>query len=113
MLLVRPPRVVDQSNIRRNVRVVRGVGHGLDEKAVEAVSKYRFKPSMEHGQPVPVENTDMGVGFRPTFPDAGKRPRYPPPMTSITLASTPSSTIRKPTVTGNEKPAVPRFRGLK
>jgi protein TonB len=34
---------------------VRGIGHGLDEKAIEAVSKYRFKPSMEHGQPVPVE----------------------------------------------------------
>jgi protein TonB len=47
--------VVDQNGIPTNVRVVRGVGHGLDEKALEAVSKYRFKPSMEHGQPVPVE----------------------------------------------------------
>jgi TonB family protein len=47
--------VVDQNGIPTNVRVVRGIGHGLDEKAIEAVSKYRFKPSMEHGQPVPVE----------------------------------------------------------
>ena len=47
--------VVDQNGIPTNVRVVRGIGNGLDEKAVEAVSKYRFKPSMEHGQPVPVE----------------------------------------------------------
>jgi TonB family protein len=47
--------IVDQNGIPTNVRVVRGVGHGLDEKAVEAASKYRFKPAMEHGQPVPVE----------------------------------------------------------
>jgi len=47
--------VIDQNGIPTNVRVVRGIGHGLDEKAVEAVRKYRFKPSMEHGQPVPVE----------------------------------------------------------
>ena len=55
--------VVDQNGIPTNVRVVRGVGHGLDEKAVEAVSKYRFKPSMEHGQPVPVE-INIQVNFQ-------------------------------------------------
>ena len=47
--------VVDQNGIPTNVRIVRGIGHGLDEKALEAVSKYKFKPAMEHGQPVPVE----------------------------------------------------------
>jgi TonB family protein len=55
--------VVDQNGIPTNVRVVRGVGHGLDEKAVEAVSKYRFKPSMEHGQAVPVE-INVEVNFQ-------------------------------------------------
>jgi TonB family protein len=55
--------VVDQNGIPTNVRVVRGIGHGLDEKAVEAVSKYRFKPSMEHGQPVPVE-INVEVNFQ-------------------------------------------------
>lgn len=39
--------VVDQNGIPTKVRVVRGIGNGLDQKAVEAVSKYRFKPSME------------------------------------------------------------------
>ena len=32
-----------------------GWGMGLDEKAVEAVRQYRFKPAMEAGKPVVVE----------------------------------------------------------
>jgi TonB family protein len=32
-------------------RVVRGLGHGLDEAAVAAASKMRFKPAMRNGQP--------------------------------------------------------------
>ncbi|HET7892367.1 MAG TPA: energy transducer TonB [Candidatus Sulfotelmatobacter sp.] len=33
-------------------RVVRGLGHGLDEAAVAAANKIRFKPSLQGGQPV-------------------------------------------------------------
>ena len=33
-------------------RVVRGLGHGLDEAAVAAAGKMRFKPAMRNGQPV-------------------------------------------------------------
>jgi len=33
-------------------RVVRGLGHGLDEAAQAAASKMRFKPAMRNGQPV-------------------------------------------------------------
>lgn len=33
-------------------RVVRGLGHGLDETAVSAANKMRFKPAMRNGQPV-------------------------------------------------------------
>ncbi|HEY7615395.1 MAG TPA: energy transducer TonB [Terriglobales bacterium] len=33
-------------------RVVRGMGHGLDEAAITAASKMRFKPAMRSGQPV-------------------------------------------------------------
>ena len=39
----------------RTVRVVQGVGMGLDEKAIAAVKQYRFKPAMEGGKPVVVE----------------------------------------------------------
>jgi TonB family protein len=47
--------IVDKQGLPQNVRVVRGVGMGLDEKALEAVRQYRFKPGMEGGTPVPVE----------------------------------------------------------
>ncbi len=33
-------------------RVVRGLGHGLDEAAVAAANKIRFKPALRNGQPV-------------------------------------------------------------
>jgi TonB family protein len=33
-------------------RVVRGLGHGLDEAAIAAANKIRFKPAMRVGQPV-------------------------------------------------------------
>jgi TonB family protein len=33
-------------------RVVRGLGHGLDEAAVAAANKIRFKPALHSGQPI-------------------------------------------------------------
>ncbi|HEV2396509.1 MAG TPA: energy transducer TonB [Candidatus Sulfotelmatobacter sp.] len=33
-------------------RVVRGLGHGLDEAAIAAANKIRFKPALRYGQPV-------------------------------------------------------------
>ena len=33
-------------------RVVRGLGHGLDETAIAAANKMRFKPALRNGQPV-------------------------------------------------------------
>ena len=44
--------IVDSQGRPQNVHVLRGVGMGLDEKAVEAVKQYRFKPAMEGGKPV-------------------------------------------------------------
>ncbi len=46
---------VDQQGMPVNVRVIRGAGMGLDEKAVEAVKRYKFKPAMENGKPVMVD----------------------------------------------------------
>jgi hypothetical protein len=31
--------------------VVRGLGHGLDEAAIAAANKIRFKPALRDGQP--------------------------------------------------------------
>ena len=47
--------VVDTSGRPQKVHIVRGVGMGLDQKALEAVRQYRFKPAMENGHPVPVQ----------------------------------------------------------
>ena len=38
----------------RNIRIVRSLGLGLDERAIEAVMKWRFKPAEREGQPVRV-----------------------------------------------------------
>jgi TonB family protein len=46
--------IVNANGQPENVHVVHGVGMGLDEKAVEAVRQYRFRPAMENGNPVPV-----------------------------------------------------------
>jgi protein TonB len=55
--------VVDTKGLPENVRVIRGVGMGLDEKALEAVRQYRFKPAMENGKPVPVQ-VNVEVNFQ-------------------------------------------------
>jgi TonB family protein len=55
--------VVDATGQVKNVKVVRGVGMGLDEKAIEAVSKWKFKPGMKNGQPVAVM-ANIVVTFR-------------------------------------------------
>ena len=46
-----------------NVRVLRGLGLGLDERAIEAVEKWRFKPAEKDGKPVAVKVT-VRVNFR-------------------------------------------------
>lgn len=47
--------IVDAQGHPQNARVLRALGMGLDEKALEAVMKYRFKPAMKDGRtPVPV-----------------------------------------------------------
>lgn len=54
---------VDTQGHPVHVRVLRGIGMGLDEKAVEAVKRYKFKPAMENGHPVPVE-MNVEVNFQ-------------------------------------------------
>jgi protein TonB len=46
--------VVDEKGMPRDIRVSRPLGLGLDQKAIEAVAKWRFKPGLRDGKPVPV-----------------------------------------------------------
>ncbi len=47
--------IVDVDGVPQHVRIVRGLGNGLDENAVAAVQQYRFKPAQWEGTPVPVQ----------------------------------------------------------
>src|ERR1700678_2138009 len=56
--------IVDAQGNPQSPRVVRALGMGLDEKAIEAVKKYKFKPAYKQGKgPVPVMIT-VEVNFR-------------------------------------------------
>jgi TonB family protein len=46
---------VDSNGNVRNVRVRQSLGLGLDEKAIEAVSRWRFRPGILDGKPVTTE----------------------------------------------------------
>jgi TonB family protein len=46
--------VVDVSGKTRNIKLLRSLGLGLDEEAMKAVEKWRFKPAMKDGKPVAV-----------------------------------------------------------
>jgi TonB family protein len=54
---------VGKDGMPYHIRILRPIGLGLDEKAAEAVAKYRFKPAMENGEPVPVE-LNVEVNFQ-------------------------------------------------
>lgn len=54
---------VDPSGKAVNPRVVRSLGLGLDEKAIEAVRKWKFRPGYKDGKPVTVAAT-IEVNFR-------------------------------------------------
>lgn len=47
--------LVDASGEARDLQITSPLGMGLDEKAVEAVSSWKFQPAMKNGGPVPVQ----------------------------------------------------------
>jgi periplasmic protein TonB len=55
--------VVDETGKAVGIKVTKSLGLGLDEKAIEAVQKWRFKPGTKDGKPVPVI-ASVEVNFR-------------------------------------------------
>ena len=47
--------VVDKTGQARNIRISRPLGAGLDQKAVETISRWQFSPATRVGEPVNVE----------------------------------------------------------
>jgi TonB family protein len=54
---------VDATGRAQNVRVLHSLGLGLDEKAIEAVKKWKFRPGFKDGRPVTVV-ANIEVNFR-------------------------------------------------
>jgi len=47
--------IVGTDGLAHNIQVIRSLGKGLDEKAIEATQKWKFEPAMKDGRPVAVQ----------------------------------------------------------
>lgn len=54
--------IVGTDGSPQHVQIRRGLGFGLDKKAIAAVEHYRFLPATKHGQPI-VDTADVSVDF--------------------------------------------------
>jgi TonB family protein len=54
---------VDERGLARNLKVIRPLGLGLDERALDAVKQWRFRPAYRNGQPT-VATAIVEVSFR-------------------------------------------------
>jgi protein TonB len=59
--------VIGVDGIPADIKVVRGLGMGLDEKAIEALGQWRFSPGARHDEPIPVK-VRVEINFR--IPDS-------------------------------------------
>jgi len=54
---------IGADGMAHDLKLIKSLGYGLDEKAAEAVSQWQFKPGMRGGTPVPV-TASVEVNFR-------------------------------------------------
>jgi TonB family protein len=47
--------IVEADGRTSHIRVLSSLGMGLDEKAIEAVNRWKFAPALKDGKPVPVQ----------------------------------------------------------
>jgi periplasmic protein TonB len=55
--------IVDANGLPQDIRIVRSVGLGLDERAMDTVKTWRFEPGRKDGQPVATQ-INVEVSFR-------------------------------------------------
>lgn len=44
--------IVGTDGVAKDIHIVRGLGKGLDEKAVECLQNWRFQPGTRNGEPI-------------------------------------------------------------
>jgi TonB family protein len=59
--------VVGVNGIASDIQLVRGLGKGLDEKAIEALRQWRFSPATKYGEPVSMK-AQFELNFRLSDP---------------------------------------------
>jgi TonB family protein len=47
--------IVDETGHPQHIKVSKALGLGLDQKAIEAVEKWRFNPGLKAGKAVPMQ----------------------------------------------------------
>lgn len=55
--------VIDQQGLPTDIRILSPLGYGLDERAQEAINKWRFQPALKNGSPVKIL-ANIEVNFR-------------------------------------------------
>jgi TonB family protein len=83
----------------RDFRVVKPMGYGLDEKAMEAVSKWQFRPGTKDGKPLAVKVT-IEVNFR--LKDDPEK--HPNPWSSGAISFKAESGVNPPSVKDGAMP---------
>ena len=55
--------IVGPDGKTRDIKIIKGIGHGLDEAAIAAMKKCRFSPGTRDGQPVAVRLRSFKIRF--------------------------------------------------
>jgi TonB family protein len=98
--------VVDATGNVRDAKVVQSLGLGLDEKAIETIRTWRFKPAMRNGSPVNVRmlvKVDFRLLFKTPSPFATAPPQQQPGAPQV--PGSPPDQSQPPASTATSVPA--------